>query len=132
MSSLSVSHHLYDMTSPYPAPTSPAGLSPGLAQTFSPGNKGPATPETPFSAHGLRPSASTRPGGSSSHLNPALSTRMAPTSQAGSVRGPGSIAATSIHHQQANPEDFEKALDEFVKRQLPEFERLLAEVVGGM
>jgi hypothetical protein len=42
------------------------------------------------------------------------------------------VAATSVHLHQANPEDFEKALDEFVERQLPELERLLGEVVGGM
>jgi hypothetical protein len=119
MSILAV-HFLFnrnDMTSPYPTTNSPAGLSPGLA---------PTTPGTPVSAHGLRATTSTR-----SHLNPALSTRLAPTSRAGSVLG-GSIAATSVHLHQANPEDFEKALDEFVERQLPELEKLLGEVVGGM
>lgn len=105
-----------DMTSPYPTTNSPAGLSPGL---------GPTTPGTPVSTHGVRATTSTR-----SHLNP-LSTRLAPTSRAGSVLG-GSVAATSVHLHQANPEDFEKALDEFVERQLPELEKLLVEVVGGM
>lgn len=122
-----------DMTSPYPTTNSPAGLSPGLMQAVSPGIKGPATPGTPFSAYGLRPTTSTRLGGSSSsHLNPALSTRLAPTSRAGSVLGAGSVAATSVHLHQANPEDFDKALDEFVERQLPDLERLLVEVVGGV
>jgi hypothetical protein len=37
-----------------------------------------------------------------------------------------------VHLHQANAEEFEKALEEFAERQLPDLEELLMEVVDGM
>ncbi|GHJ84353.1 hypothetical protein NliqN6_0755 [Naganishia liquefaciens] len=122
------------MASPHPTTYSPAGLSPGLPQALGSSARGSATPGTP-SIHGLPSTAATRPGvSSSSHLKPASSAaiRIAPSTHAGSARGAGSVAATSVYPHSANPQDFEKALDEFVERQLPELERLLGDVVGGI
>ncbi|KAI5453973.1 hypothetical protein NCC49_004968 [Naganishia albida] len=109
------------MTSPYPPI-----LSPGQAAEASP--RGPTSPTSTI-APTSRPALSTRTGGS--HLHPGTS-RRATSTRAGSVYNPGSVAATSVHAHQANPEEFEKALEEFVERQLPDLEKLLMEVVDGI
>lgn len=106
----------------------PSALAPGLAP--SPTNR-PSTPGSTAAAPAYRPALSTRTGGS--HLHPATSTKWATsTSRAGSVYNVGSVAATSVHLHQANPEEFERALEEFAERQLPDLERLLVEVLEGM
>ncbi|KAJ9098018.1 hypothetical protein QFC20_006049 [Naganishia adeliensis] len=110
------------MTSPYPS-----SLSPGLAPVASP--RGPPTPGSTI-APTDRPALSTRTGGS--HLHPGSSRWATSTSRAGSVYNFGSVAATSVHLHQANPEEFEKALEDFVERQVPDLEELLMEVVYGI
>ncbi|KAJ9112379.1 hypothetical protein QFC19_000800 [Naganishia cerealis] len=103
----------------------------------SPGINSPSTPEFSSPSAPLllsakqRPPATTRPGGS--HLNPALSSvRPSTASRAGSGVAAGSIAATSVYINQVSADDFDKALDDFTERQVPELEVLLEQVLKGI
>ncbi|KAJ9105402.1 hypothetical protein QFC21_001772 [Naganishia friedmannii] len=122
------------MASPhsYTPSLSAGGLvaSPGINSPSTPGSGSPSAPLVSFSKQQRAP-ASTRIGGS--HLNPALSVVKASTaSRAGSGVAAGSVAATSVYRQQVSAEDFDKALDDFADRQVPELETLLEQVLHGI
>jgi hypothetical protein len=122
------------MTSPqsYTPSLTPGGFvaSPGIQSPSTPGYGSPL-PSLLSSAKQQRPPVSTRIGGS--HLNPALSVvKDSTASRAGSGVGAGSVAPTSVYRQQVGAEDFDKALDDFVDRQVPELEVLLEQVLNDM